>query len=426
LSTRTLSDRYVVVSSDMHAGADLLAYKSYLPTRWHEEFDAWAASFYDPWTKLGAVTGDLRMGNASGGDRRNWASDERLADLDREGIAAEVIFPNTSPPFFPSGTLTATAPRTRDEFEHRWAGLQAHNRWLAEFCAQVPGRRAGIAQILLNDVDAAVTEIEWAHRHGLTGGILLPGVAPNTEVPPLYSEVYEPIWEACARLDVPINVHGSMAYGEVSGRVPVELQRSIDSVEAPFFCQRALWHLIISGVFERHPAIKFVMTEQNGIGWVSARLTELDHWFRSSQNDRRGRLNVYRDTLGKLSMLPSDYYKRNCHNGASFLVPREIGFRRDIGVDRIMWGADYPHSEGTFPYTRAALRATFSNVPEAECRMMLGETAALVYGFDLSLLRTVADRIGPAVSDVASPLMTWPSQPDETVCPVFSKEAVRS
>ena len=59
------------------------------------------------------------------------------------GIAAEVVFPNTIPPFFPSGSLLAPMP-SNEEFDRRWAGLQAHNRWLADFCADTPGRRAGI------------------------------------------------------------------------------------------------------------------------------------------------------------------------------------------------------------------------------------------------------------------------------------------
>ena len=102
-----------------------------------------------------------------------------MRDLEADGIAAEVIFPNTVPPFFPGGALVTQAPPAdAHDLELRWAGLQAHNRWLADFCARTPGRRAGIAQILLHDVDASVEEIRWAHDHGLTGGILLPGAPP--------------------------------------------------------------------------------------------------------------------------------------------------------------------------------------------------------------------------------------------------------
>ena len=76
-------------------------------------------------------------------------------------------------------------------YELRWAGLKAHNRWLADFCAETPGRRAGMAQIFLNDVDDAVAEIVWAREHGLFGGILLPGVPPDSGLPPLFAPDYD-------------------------------------------------------------------------------------------------------------------------------------------------------------------------------------------------------------------------------------------
>ena len=86
-------------------------------------------------------------------------SKARLRELEDDGVVAEVIFPNTIPPFFPSGNLLARPPEN-DEYELRWAGLKAHNRWLVDFCADTPGRRAGMAQVFLNDVDAAVAEVE--------------------------------------------------------------------------------------------------------------------------------------------------------------------------------------------------------------------------------------------------------------------------
>ena len=97
---------------------------------------------------------------------------------------------------------------------------RAHNRWLADFCA-APGRRAGIAQILLHDVDAAVDEIRWAKDAGLTGGVLLPGAPPGSDLLPLYAPEYEPIWAACEELGLPINHHTGSAspdYGPYAGR----------------------------------------------------------------------------------------------------------------------------------------------------------------------------------------------------------------
>jgi len=151
------SDRYIVVSADGHAGADLLDYKPYLASRWHDEFDAWVATFQNPF-------GDLAGDDAS----RNWDSNRRVSELEADGIVAEVLFPNTIPPFWPSGALVSPAPTTAD-YERRFAGLQAHNRWLADFCAQAPRRRAGVAQVFLNDVDDALAEVRHAKEAGLFG-----------------------------------------------------------------------------------------------------------------------------------------------------------------------------------------------------------------------------------------------------------------
>src|SRR5262249_21359855 len=140
---------------------------------------------------------------------------------------------------FPSASLTAPHP-TAAEFELRWAGLRAHNRWLVDFCAELPGRRAGVAQILLNDVDAAVKEIRWAYDRGLRGGVLLPGVAPGAPVPPLYDPVYDPIWRTCAELGLPVNHHGGSG---APGLEPNPAALAVFIIEVSWYAHRALWHL---------------------------------------------------------------------------------------------------------------------------------------------------------------------------------------
>ena len=137
-------DRYVVISADCHGGGEIHEYRDFLASQYHDEFDAWVDGYQIMFPDL---LGDL--------GKRNWDSDRRMRDLEADGIVAEVIFPNTIPPFFPGGALvTQIPPADAHDLELRWAGLQAHNRWLADFCARTPGRRAGVAQILLHDVDA--------------------------------------------------------------------------------------------------------------------------------------------------------------------------------------------------------------------------------------------------------------------------------
>ena len=88
-----------------------------------------------------------------------------------------------------------------------------------------------------------------------------------------------------------------------------------------------------------------------------------------------------------------------------------------------MWGVDYPHSEGTFPFTTEALRASFASCTPAETRQMLETTAAEVYGFDLEALRRIGDAIGPTVAQLQQPLAP-DDYPANSTCNTFDREQV--
>lgn len=415
------AERYLVISIDCHAGASIPTYREYLDSKWYEEFDAWAKTFSDPWEDHSAVaTSDRKMGVANWDSQLNWDSNKRQAILESEGIVAEVIFPNTAPPFFPGGMLSVAAPQTRSEYEHRMAGLRAHNRWLKDFCDELPGRRAGVGQIFLNDVEEAVEEIKWISEN-LTGGILLPADAPGGLVP-LYYPKYDPIWEACSELGVPVHRHSNFP-GEAVTEENGAAGSAIGIVESSFFAHRGLAHLIFAGVFEKFPKLRFVLTE-SGAFWVPGYLAELDALFDGAA--LKGSIVHYfagaaTETLGKR---PSEYFAANCYVGASFLTAIEAAMRYEIGVDRIMWGSDLPHTEGTYPYSLEALRATFAPLPREEVKQILSGTPAEVYRFDLDELSRIADEIGPLASEVHRPLTEAerPRTPDQTITPALAAQ----
>jgi predicted TIM-barrel fold metal-dependent hydrolase len=391
--TKLAGDRYIVISSDGHAGAQVHEYRDYLESKYHDEFDAWEAAFENPFD-------DLRAENAY----RNWDSAARLREVEDDGVVAEVLYPNTIPPFFPSANLVA-APPPKDEYELRWAGLQAHNRWMADFCADTPGRRAGMAQILLNDVPAAVAEIEWAAEHGLTGGILLPGVPPDSGMPPLYTRDYDPIWAACQDHGVIINNHSGAAG---PAPIPDPTGMAVFMVELGWFSHRVFWHMVIGGAFARYPRIRLVLAEQS-CGWVPRTLDMLDHQFRRFRDPNTAESHFGAEVIKVVTELPSYYWHHNCYAGASFFRPCEAPLRHEIGIDRIMWGQDYPHIEATYPYTTESLRLTFEGVEPDEIARIVGLNAAEVYGFDLDALAPVAARVGPSVEEVAVPLDEIPA-----------------
>ena len=401
-------DRYTVISADCHGGGDLLDYRPYLDPAYRDEFDAWAASYVNPYA-------DLVAADAA----RNWDSDRRNADLDREGVAGEVIFPNTVPPFFPRGSLAAPPPADARDLEYRWAGLRAHNRWLADFCSLAPERRAGVGQILLGDLDAAVQGIRDIAALGLRGGVLLPGVPPGSGTAPLYAEHWEPLWAACEEQGVVVNHHGGNA-----GPGPEPEWGSSFAIwvyETMWWAHRILWHLILSGVLDRHPQLTLVLTEQAS-GWVPQTLDSLDLIADRYADPDSALARFAGPAAGSLSLRPSEYWNRQCFVGASFMRPFECADRHRIGVDRIMWGSDYPHLEGTSPFTREALRYTFSSVAPAEVAAMLGGNAARVYGFDMDALAPLVARIGPTVDEVAEPLEAVPAGARSSV---FDEDTVK-
>jgi predicted TIM-barrel fold metal-dependent hydrolase len=404
---------YVVISADCHGGGNIADYRPYLDARYHDDFDDWFATFENPYE-------DIADADAS----RNWDSSRRLHELEADGVVAEVIFPNTVPPFFPKSSLVQQPPGAgAGDLERRWAGLQAHNRWLADFCADAPGRRAGICQIMLHDVDGAVAEIRWAADHGLTGGVLLPGAPPGSGVPPLYAPDYEPIWTVCEEVGLPINHHSGSAAPDYG---PYPAASAMFLLEVTWWAHRTLWHLIYSGVMERHPDLQFVFTEQ-GSAWLPEELMRLDYYrdrLRGAGGAAGSQEAKFGESTHELSLKPSEYFARQCHLGSSFIRRPEVDIRHTIGVDRIMWGSDFPHLEGCWPHSRRHLRLAFSGVPENEVRAMVGLNAAEVYGFDLDALTPLAAEFGPSPAEVAEPLAPGDIPAEMMRCPAFASAQV--
>jgi predicted TIM-barrel fold metal-dependent hydrolase len=422
--------RIILVSCDSHAAGSLESYRPYLEARYHDALDEHIARDQANLDRYGLLRGydddelaliDEERAIRSGG--RSGAQDpqRRLREMDREGVVCEVVQEATADdrsqrclPFASRGYAPYPA-------ELRAAGARAFNRWLADMMAETGGRVVGTAEAgPCVDMDAEVAELEWAAEHGFVS-VQVPGriVEPGLRVPRVYDrEYFERFWAACVDLGLALNVHagwggaqsdqyqlvvGELSEGfefdELTTRVtkltmentPSNYIQALGLTQETFESgnshqsREPLWQFMLGGAFDRHPALRFVLTELRS-DWVPATLAALD--------ERVARGGT------PLKLKPSEYFARNCRVTPSFPHPAEIAIRHQIGVRQIMFGRDYPHNEGTWPNTWDWIRAAYAGVPEDEARLMLGENAIEWYGLDRARLAALAETIGPRPEDL--------------------------
>ena len=410
-----MTDRYLVVSADSHVGPSLRRQlRPYCERKYLEVFDEdcrrTEAHLADAAAKdlgsndpLGAgiqgghTVAATRLGSATDTppmrDRRITAGSAeglqdphaRLRDMDQEGVAADVIFAG--------GQNDELLPFDTDpDPDLQRVGYEIYNRWAKDFISVAPHRLIAVAQITLDDIGAGVEQVAQAKEDGFAC-INFP--APRRGLLPYTESAYEPFWNACVALRMPLNTHGG---GGDRGYWSGTGARFCARAEGQFFSRRALWGLIFGGVFERHPELKLVLTEQMA-GWVPHTLRQLDGIYRDN-------VSVYSRYEDDLPLAPSGYWKRQVYIATSFMSRAEAEQRHEIGLEQILYGTDYPHAEGVFPLTRLALRQAFAGLPSEEVAMMVGGNAVECFNLDAEALRAVADRIGPTVDEIARPPST--------------------
>jgi len=293
--------------------------------------------------------------------RGGWDPAQHLADMRLDGVAGEVLYPSQGLFYFriKDGALMS-------------AIFRAYNDWLAEFCATDPARLKGIAMVNLDDVEDGLRELERTAKLGLAGAMI-------TEYPledRRYDQPeYERFWAAAAALGMPISLHtATRRQGKIRGAGHKTLRDASSRATKAFYPALSMCDLILSGVFERHPALTLAIVEFE-LSWAPHLLDTMDYTYRERHEEA-----IYRFKDG---MKPSDFFHRNV---VLSFQEDAIGIRlRDvIGPDNMMWGSDYPHSESTFPRSRKILEEILAGVPEDEQAKIVGGTTARVYGFDVA------------------------------------------
>ena len=281
----------------------------------------------------------------------------RLLDQDMDSIAAEVVYPNIGlhlfGPFDP---------------EVQFEAMRAYNGFAAEFCAAEPKRLLGAGMLTVRGpISWAVEEAERCAKMGLQSVLITAGIMKRSYFEP----EYEPLWDALEDLGLKVAMHvGAREDGFPLNRREFGLGDFWIINQKIVVMEHALTVMIAAGIPRRHPQIKFVLAE-GGVGWIPATLRLMDHFW----EDNRKWIQP------QLSEPPSFYFKRNFW--ATFEDDRAgVLTRHLMGVDRLMWGSDYPHSEGTFPYSRRQIEHDFADIAEDETRMLVRDNAAKLYGIE--------------------------------------------
>jgi predicted TIM-barrel fold metal-dependent hydrolase len=405
-------EKLIIFSADGHAGADIETYRPYLEKKYwralddlvaeNEEYLSVAGRPAHPTSEAMAVFDD-RGAVRDNGEFGAWDIDLRLSELDAEGIAGELIHYGTqcsTSPFF--GHINRPCSS-----ELRAAGARAYHRWLADFMAASGGRLVGVAEPgPCVAMDETIRDLEWVADHGFVS-VSLPGSVADDGLPQLHDRYFDPFWEACDRLGLVLSVHagwgspqggffellaklkamtgdtlgGEHSFEETADAISTMMTSDESPLRLDLVTRRPLWMLMAGGVFDRHPGLKLALTEIRA-DWIPATLAHLDE-------------RLDRDQLDMV-LTPSEYYRRHVIVAPSSIHLSEVAMRHEIGVDKMLFGVDYPHWEGIWPNTRDWIRAAFAGVPEPEVRMILGENAIKAYGLDRGALAAVAERIGPS------------------------------
>jgi predicted TIM-barrel fold metal-dependent hydrolase len=413
-----MSDRLIFVSCDSHAGVPKELWSEYLEPRFHEHLtklkvdtEIYPAAIF----MLGAKSRSTSLPEVQHAHSEGWHglhdAGLRLADMDREGVAAEFIYHGD----FRLGDLFHNNTNDRYPIDAWEAGARAWNHWNSDNFDFAKDRFLICGAIgPCVDMDRTVADLEWNadHRFAAT---YAPGYMTHPDMPPLYDAYWEPFWRTCEERNLALVLHAG--YGWEHGHAIPALKQIYDDVStaagstdrakmlehadavqpssAAFFTEfsssvrprRALAQLLMSGVFDRYPNLKLMLTEVRA-DWIPETLAHFDAVYEARRDDVPAQKK------------PSEYWSTNCMAGASFIHKAEVEMRHEIGVETITFGRDYPHPEGTWPHTRQWLQDAFRGVPEDELRLMLGENAIRFFGLDRARLREYAERIGLRVSDV--------------------------
>ncbi len=279
----------------------------------------------------------------------------RLKEMERDGVDAEVIF-----------GILGSASKMQDN-EAAAEMFRIYNDWLKEFCSHYPDRHIGLACIPYGDIDKAVEEIYRTAKLGLRGIEL----SCSWDMEPMWHPCWEPVWKAMHDVQIPLHFHTFPTINPKAREMATGLTGRAALFTGVSSFQMGLIHIIAgmmgAGVFERYPNLR-VSFGESGIGWIPYALDRMDFEF----EDR------FRDLM---KLKPSEYWQRQCKATFQYDVigPKLIGTNNLMTVDTLMWGSDYPHTDGIWPESTKYINQQFEGLSAEDIQKITCDNAAKFY-----------------------------------------------
>jgi predicted TIM-barrel fold metal-dependent hydrolase len=293
--------------------------------------------------------------------RSGWDPTARLADQERDGVSAEIIYPTVGMQLC-----------NHQDFDYKKACFDAYNQWIAEYCAFAPDRLLGAGQTAMRTPDEGIEDLHRIKALGLRG-VMMPG---HPAVEDYDSPAYDDFWRAAIELGLPLSFHILTSRSERT-RGPA-MNGFLTIVRG---CQDIMGMLVLGGVFERHPDLRIVCVEADA-GWVPHFMYRMDHAF--------NRHRYWLPPGQQLSKLPSEYFAENIYitfqdDWTAFRFADAMNWRH------LMWASDFPHSDSTWPWSRKVLAEQTTELTDEQRKAILCDNVAALYGIDTSVLPVFAE-----------------------------------
>ena len=285
----------------------------------------------------------------------------RIPDMDRDGIAAEIIYPSACMKFY---------ELDQDVQE---AVFPIYNDWVADYCKIASKRLYAVPVLPTFDIDFAIRELHRCHDMGLVGAMVWR--SPDPRLPFTDPGHYERLWSAAEELGAPINLHTLTGHcWRMLDLKGIEFARGASNMSISEG-MNTLFDIVWSGVCDRHPKIRFELVESE-LGWLPFVIQQWDYYYR--RFSRPGQTF----TEFPIERLPSEIFGRHIYATFmdDFVGTQSLKF---WGENNCMWSSDYPHPNMTWPNSRAFIAKNIGDLPMEKKTKLLSQNVIDLYGLKL-------------------------------------------